>query len=160
MVVILFIFTLHRLHNILCNTEILTDGGFLYTCTLIPVGSYAILPPANEVWGKVIFSQASVCPQEGGGWQTPPRETPLQADAPPGRHPSPGQTPLQETATEAGGTHPTGMHSFSEVFRLYQVSVIDVHCNIMGVGVELVCSKCANHNLPGKRIAGHNMTLT
>ena len=31
----------------------------------------SLLPPANEVWGKVIFSQASVCPQgslclEGG----------------------------------------------------------------------------------------------
>ena len=25
------------------------------------------LPPANEVWGKVIFSQSSVCPQEEGG---------------------------------------------------------------------------------------------
>ena len=24
-----------------------------------------LLPPANEVWGKVIFSQASVCPQGG-----------------------------------------------------------------------------------------------
>ena len=29
-----------------------------------------LLPPANDVWGKVIFSQASVCPQ-GGVWQTP-----------------------------------------------------------------------------------------
>ena len=24
------------------------------------------LPPANAVWGKVIFSQVSVCPQEEG----------------------------------------------------------------------------------------------
>ena len=24
------------------------------------------LPPANEVWGKVMFLQVSVCPQEGG----------------------------------------------------------------------------------------------
>ena len=29
------------------------------------------LPPANKVWGKVIFSQTSVCPQRGTGspWQ-------------------------------------------------------------------------------------------
>ena len=26
-----------------------------------------LLQPANEVWGKVIFSQASVCPQKGDG---------------------------------------------------------------------------------------------
>ena len=37
---------------------------------------------------------------------------------PPGTpgHPSPGQTP-PETATEAGGTHPTGMHSCN--YRVY-----------------------------------------
>ena len=27
-----------------------------------------LLPPANEVWGKVMFSQVFVCPQ-GGGWR-------------------------------------------------------------------------------------------
>ena len=26
---------------------------------------FLLLPPANEVWGKVIFSQVSVCPQRG-----------------------------------------------------------------------------------------------
>ena len=31
--------------------------------------AYKLLPPANEVWGKVIFSQASVCPQGKGGWR-------------------------------------------------------------------------------------------
>ena len=44
-----------------------------------------------------------------GVWQTPPRQTPPWAD-------TPRQTPLgrhrrKETATEASGTHPTGMHS-------------------------------------------------
>ena len=29
----------------------------------------SLLPPANEVWGKVMFSQAFVCP-EGGGLPT------------------------------------------------------------------------------------------
>ena len=57
-----------------------------------------LLSPANEVWGKVIFSQVSVCPRGGGGmWQTP-----RWVDTPPGQ---------RETANEAGGTHPTGMHS-------------------------------------------------
>ena len=27
---------------------------------------WTLLPPANEVWVKVIFSQMSVCPQGGG----------------------------------------------------------------------------------------------
>ena len=26
-----------------------------------------LLPPANEVWGKVMFSQVFVCPMGGGG---------------------------------------------------------------------------------------------
>ena len=28
--------------------------------------SWCSLPPANEVWGKVVFLQVSVCPQGGG----------------------------------------------------------------------------------------------
>ena len=64
-----------------------------------------LLPPANEVWGKVIFLHLSVILFTRGvypsmqwvGWRTPP-----------------GQTPPGRTATETGGTrvpHPTGMHS-------------------------------------------------
>ena len=62
-----------------------------------------LLPPANEVWGKVILSQASVIPsvhREGafmsGGhvWQ----EGGCVCVA-------------GETATEAGSMHPTGMSS-------------------------------------------------
>ena len=68
-----------------------------------------LLPPANDVWGKVIISQAFVCPQGGGMADTPPRQTPSRADT---RPPSPRLTaPPTEMATEAGGTHPTGMHS-------------------------------------------------
>ena len=54
-----------------------------------------LLPPANEVWGKVICLQVCVCPQGGawsrwgGAWWRPPCRT----------------------ATAAGATHPTGMHS-------------------------------------------------
>ena len=72
------------------------------------------LPPGNEVWGKVIFSQACVIPYvlvsqhamgsgcvskhaPGGVWVGgvhPSGQTPLQADTPPlGRH-SPGHSPL------------------------------------------------------------------
>ena len=43
--------------------------------------NFLFLPPANEVWGKVIFSQASVCPRAGEGvslTETPPdRDPPL-----------------------------------------------------------------------------------
>ena len=76
----------------------------------------SVLPPANEVWGKVIFSQASVilsrgvvCFQGGlylrgciqgdgalrpGGWVDPP---------PPSDTTGYGK--------QEGVTHPTGMHS-------------------------------------------------
>ena len=82
-----------------------------------------LLPPANEVWGKVIFSQAcvknSVHGGEGGaipaciaggipaclaaglqGWGGVLPGGLLR-----------GITPPPWTATAAGGTHPTGMHS-------------------------------------------------
>ena len=55
-----------------------------------------LLPPANEVWDKVIFSQSSVCPRGGDVADT------LWAD-----------TPWKDTPPEAGGTHPTGMRSCS-----------------------------------------------
>ena len=56
------------------------------------------LPPTNEVWGKVIFSQASACPQT----VTPRTETPLnrypQDRAPPGQR-SPRGPPGQRETT-------------------------------------------------------------
>ena len=60
---------------------------------------YIFLPPANEVWGKVIFSQSSVILLTGGVclsacWDTPP----CQGDPPPGRPPScQGDPPANET---------------------------------------------------------------
>ena len=58
--------------------------------------SNALLPPANEIWGKVVFSQASVCPrgcvypsmQWTGEVCTPCTDTPRQTP-PLGRHPIP-----------------------------------------------------------------------
>ena len=73
----------------------------------------SLLPPANEVLGKVIFSQASVCPG-GWGWvaDTHPRQT------------LPRQTLPKEIATEAGGTHPTGMHScFFSKLSLFSIVI-------------------------------------
>ena len=55
-----------------------------------------LLPPANEVWGKVIFSQASVILSTGGGGMHP-------GDPPPPSTTGYGQ--------QAGGTHPIGMYS-------------------------------------------------
>ena len=52
------------------------------------------LPPANEVWGKVICLQASVCPQ--GGSTSP--GTPQEADIPPDQvHPPGADTPRKDT---------------------------------------------------------------
>ena len=59
------------------------------------------LPPANEVWGKVIFSEACVknSVHGEGGWPGPR-----------GGGWVPGGDPPQ-TVTAADGTHPTRMHS-------------------------------------------------
>ena len=79
-------------------------------------------------FAKVMFSQVSVCPQrEGGTWagtpqaSTPPRQVHPQAGSPPGRctpwvgTPRAGTPPRPQCmlgyGQQAGGTHPTGMHS-------------------------------------------------
>ena len=78
---------------------------------LTPLGRYQVsftklLPPANEVWGKVICLQVCVCPQGwvclllGGVWS-----------AGSGSGGCLVKTPPPTTATAPGGTHPTGMHS-------------------------------------------------
>ena len=63
-----------------------------------------LLPPANEVWGKVICLQACVCPQ-GGAWSR-------GVSAPGGAwcwgvSALGGLVETPPTATAAGGTHPT-----------------------------------------------------
>ena len=55
-----------------------------------------LLPPVNEVWGKVIFSQASVCPQRGA--RGLPDIDPLHRDSPPWTENPPGQR-LTQTET-------------------------------------------------------------
>ena len=54
---------------------------------------------------------------------TTPRQTPSL-----GRHP-PGRPPHSEMATEAGGTHPTGMHSFRTIFLHYLLETIFLFTN-------------------------------
>ena len=80
-----------------------------------------LLPPANEVWGKVMFLHLSVILFTGGGESaplhagihSPGRDTTL------GRHPL-GRNPLGQTlllpntrgyGEQMGGTHSTGMHT-------------------------------------------------
>ena len=102
---------------------------------------FKFLPPANEVWGKVICLQVCVCPQgEGGlvpGEVSGPGGCLVLGGAVPGPRgclvpggglvlggcllpgsPAPGSLVQggawwrpPRTATAAGGTHPTGMHS-------------------------------------------------
>ena len=89
-----------------------------------------LLPPANEVWGKVIFSVACVKNSVHGGGGSTWADTPPRAGTPPRQvHPQPpsryitSPTPGQvhppgavhagKYGQQAGGTHPTGMHSCS-----------------------------------------------
>ena len=82
------------------------------------------LPPANEVWGKVIFSQACVKnPWSGGGaWSWGGAWSGGMFGDPPG------------TATAAGGTHPTGMHScsLSNLFSNLSITKIPNVLSFMG----------------------------
>ena len=76
-----------------------------------------LLPPANEVWGKVIFSEACVKNSVHGGGRAWPGARVL-----PGGRAWPGGCmactpprliPRDTVGQWAGGTHPTGMHSCS-----------------------------------------------
>ena len=83
-----------------------------------------MLPPANEVWGKVIFLHLFVILFTGGVPDTPQtRYTPLGPDTPPRDqvHPQEQTPPGPGTPSgaahagrygqHAGGMHPTGMQS-------------------------------------------------
>ena len=79
-----------------------------------------LLPPANEVWGNVICLQVCVCPQ--GGCLVPGGAWSWRVHGPRGcmvlggcMVPGGGclvKTP--PTATAAGSTHPSGMHTCYE----------------------------------------------
>ena len=94
------------------------------------------LPPANEVWGKVIFSQACVknSVHKGGAWSqggsAPGGCLVLGGSAPRGvcsqgvfsRGGAGGDPPGMATA--AGGKHHTGMHSC-----FWSLSLLSVYVN-------------------------------
>ena len=99
-----------------------SEGRPTYSRTLHTVD---FLPPANEVWGKVIFSQAcvknsvhrggawsrGVC---SGGWVPGPRGS-AQGGLPGGDPP--------RTASAVGSTHPTGMHSCYQLQRSWAKAI-------------------------------------
>ena len=92
------------------NTAILLSGGRLSNLLVL-------LPPANEVWGKVIFSQECVNNSVHRGRVQVVSQHALQQVS--RRVPAPGESAPRGVpggdppgmATAAGGTHPTGMHS-------------------------------------------------
>ena len=50
----------------ICNIVIIPAVTHLFVIISQVFVNYLLLPPANEVWGKVMFSQVFVCPQGGG----------------------------------------------------------------------------------------------
>ena len=66
-----------------------------------------LLPPANEVWGKVMLLHLCVILFTGGG--LPPWESASRGLV--GQNPPPPQLDTTGYGQRAGGTHPTGMHS-------------------------------------------------
>ena len=109
-----------------CITELMENKLELILFGLI----LSLITTPNEVWGKVIFSQASVILLTGGSasvhagipppgrpppGRPPSRKTPLQAHNQGGEiEGDQTQTPPMMT-TAVGGMHPTGMHSCLEL---------------------------------------------
>ena len=92
--------------------------------------SLEFLPPANEVGEGYVFTTVCHSVHRGGVclsacWGRPPRE-----QTPPGNRQPPEQTPpppeqappcavhAGRYGQQAGGTHPTGMHTCSQMFSL------------------------------------------
>ena len=66
-----------------------------------------LLPPANEVWGKVIFSEACVKNSvQGGGSASVHAGIPHPPSRPGGTPLAPGTTPLQTRQAPPGTRHP------------------------------------------------------
>ena len=90
------------------------------------------LPPANEVWSKVMFLHLSASHSVHGGavvkggvvdTASTQRQTTLlypEADTPCTQRQTPPctqrQIPLVQTDSEVGGTHPTALHSCFGVY--------------------------------------------
>ena len=73
--------------------------------------------PHNPLWDQVQPPGTGIPPDQVHPPHSETRYTPLE----PGTHPRdqvypPGQVPPKETATVADGTHPTGIHSCSQIF--------------------------------------------
>ena len=67
---------------------------------------WSYLPPACEVWGKVMFSQACVILFTGEEGAHPPMDAPQKYEL----SPQDGYTLRQKTdGQQASGTHPTGI---------------------------------------------------
>ena len=87
----------------------------LHTNLCFSVLLFHQIPPANEVWGKVIFSEA--CVKNSVSWGVPALGGACSGGCLLGWVPALGVLPVGDppphprTATAVGGTHPTGMHS-------------------------------------------------
>ena len=90
----------------------------------VTVALFALFTASNKVWDKAIFLQAcgknsvlrGVCLwcrgcQADPLWQTPPWANTPRADIPRKTPPAPSPPSTKGYGQEAGGTHPTGMHS-------------------------------------------------
>ena len=103
-------------------------------------GSSVLLPPANEVWGKVIFLHLSVILFTGGCLL--PGGCLLEGGACSRRDLV--DTPRPRDGYCCGGTHPTGMHSFWPVcLYLVLFAVRDVPTTME---CHLSRSKCVDAN--------------
>ena len=88
-----------KFHCDLCNVSAMSAAGLHQHVTSEHFPAYhkgLLLPPANEVWGKVMFLHLTVCSQGGSasnGGRPPPKSD------------------ITGYGQRAGGTHPTEMHS-------------------------------------------------
>ena len=106
---------------LLLSVPTMLEKNFISFSSLAPT---PFLPPANEVWGNVIFSVACVqnSVHGGGGFclSACSDTTPLGPDTPSEQTPrDPCPVHAERYSHQAGGMHPTGMQSCFYLFCNY-----------------------------------------
>ena len=94
---------------------------FLHVSVILFTGGNTWAGPPRQVHPPGRYTPCQVHPVAGTHWAgTPPRQVAPQAGTPPGRHPLSRYTPRASISwpqcmlgysQQAGGTHPTGLHS-------------------------------------------------
>ena len=145
------LFTINRYkyyNSEICTTSVVLLSVKRKQTPLQTYGSFNFirlsLPPANEVWGKVIFSVACVKNSvHRGGLPQCMLGYPLEQTPPPGTRHHPCTVHAGRYGQQAGGMHPTGMQS---CFHMILVIWTEHHVIILSMPPSPIPTQIWDHH--------------